>query len=111
MQCQSATQCTTGFKLNVGRDQLGAHALERHVQLEPAQTIFDIAASAIFYPFRYSDDEWTDLGALTVQQYPDPVGQLRNWAQAFVRANPTDTLALLKDHCTGVSTGTSYQSL
>lgn len=27
--------------------------------------VFDIAASAISYPFRYADDEWTDLGALT----------------------------------------------
>ena len=26
--------------------------------------MFDVAASAISYPFRYSDDEWTDLGAL-----------------------------------------------
>ncbi len=66
-----------------------------------AWPVFDIAASAIFYPFWYSDDEWTDLGALTVQQYPDPAGQLRDWAQAFVRANPTDTLALLKDLCAG----------
>lgn len=24
--------------------------------------VFDIAASAISYPFRYSDEEWTDLG-------------------------------------------------
>ena len=31
-----------------------------------AWPVFDIAASAIVYPFRYSDDEWTDLGALTV---------------------------------------------
>ena len=37
-----------------------------------AWPIFDIAASAIFYPFRYSDDDWIDLGALTQQQYPDP---------------------------------------
>ena len=29
-----------------------------------AWPVFDIAASAIFYPFRYSDDDWTDLGAL-----------------------------------------------
>jgi hypothetical protein len=29
-----------------------------------AWPVFDIAASAIFYPFRYSDDEWADLGAL-----------------------------------------------
>jgi transglutaminase-like putative cysteine protease len=39
--------------------------------------VFDIAASAISYPFRYSDDEWTDLGALTVVQYPDPGSQLQ----------------------------------
>ena len=31
-----------------------------------AWPVFDIAASAIFYPFRYSDDEWIDLGALTI---------------------------------------------
>ena len=42
--------------------------------------VFDIAASAISYPFRYSDDEWTDLGALTVEQYPDQAGRLRIWA-------------------------------
>ena len=28
--------------------------------------VFSIAASAITYPFRYSDDEWTDLGAFTI---------------------------------------------
>jgi hypothetical protein len=33
--------------------------------------VFDVAASAISYPFRYSDDEWTDFGALTAQ-YSDP---------------------------------------
>ena len=37
-----------------------------------AWPVFDIAASAIVYPFQYSGDEWTDLGALTIQQYPDP---------------------------------------
>ena len=46
-----------------------------------AWPVFNIAASAIFYPFRYSHDEWIDLGALTVQQYPDPAGQLRDWAR------------------------------
>ena len=58
------------------------------LQLDAAAwPVFDIAASAIVYPFRYSDDEWTDLGALTIQQYPDPAGRLRNWARAFVRGN------------------------
>src|SRR5271166_5281434 len=44
-----------------------------------AWPVFPVAASAISYPFRYSADEWTDLGALTVQQYPDPAGRLRDW--------------------------------
>lgn len=72
--------------------------------------VFDIAASAAQYPFRYSDDEWTDLAALAVQQHQDPTGQLHDWAQAFVRSNPTDTLALLKDVNAGVAAWISYQS-
>jgi Bacterial transglutaminase-like N-terminal region len=67
-----------------------------------AWPVFSIAASAIVYPFRYSDDEWTDLGALTRQQYPDPTGRLRDWARAFVRGQSTDTLSLLKDLSAGV---------
>jgi hypothetical protein len=56
------------------------------LQLDAAAwPVFSIAASAIVYPFRYSDDEWTDLGALTRQQYPDPTGRLRDWARAFDR--------------------------
>ena len=74
-----------------------------------AWPVFGVAASAIFYPFRYSDDEWTDLGALTVQQYPDPRGRMRDWVRAFVGGNPTDTLALLKDLSAGVSGWISYQ--
>jgi transglutaminase-like putative cysteine protease len=81
------------------------------IQLNTAAwPVFDIAASAIFYPFRYSDDDWTDLGALTIQQYPDPAGRLRDWARAFVRGNPTDTLSLLKDLSAGVPKWICYQS-
>jgi len=72
--------------------------------------IFDVAASAIFYPFRYSDDEWIDLGALTIMQYPDTAGRLKVWARSFVGGNPTDTLALLKDLSIGVSEWIHYQS-
>jgi transglutaminase-like putative cysteine protease len=75
-----------------------------------AWPIFSIAASAIVYPFRYSDDEWTDLGALTRQQYPDPTGRLRDWARAFVRGPSTDTLSLLKDLSAGVTSWIRYQS-
>ena len=81
------------------------------VQLNAAAwPVFDIAATAISYPFRYSDDEWIDLGALANQQYSDPAGQLSGWARAFVRSNPTDTLALLKDLSAGVPAQISYQS-
>jgi hypothetical protein len=75
-----------------------------------AWPVFDIAGSAIFYPFRYSDDEWTDLGALATQQYPDGDGRLCNWARGFVRSNPTDTLSLLKDVCASVAERISYES-
>jgi transglutaminase-like putative cysteine protease len=87
--------------------------IESVVELEldaVAWPVFGVAASAICYPFRYADDEWIDLGALTIQQYPDPAGRLRVWARAFVRSNPTDTLSLLKDLGTGVSGWISYQS-
>jgi transglutaminase-like putative cysteine protease len=83
------------------------------VQLElsgSAWPIFDIAASAIVYPFRYSDDEWTDLGALTIQQFPDPAARLAKWARGFVRGDRTDTLSLLKDLSLGVSAWIDYQS-
>jgi transglutaminase-like putative cysteine protease len=72
--------------------------------------VFDIAASAIVYPFQYSSDESIDLGALAIQQYPDLSGRLRDWSRAFVRGNSTDTLSLLKDLCAGVSKWISYQS-
>jgi transglutaminase-like putative cysteine protease len=75
-----------------------------------AWPIFDVAASAIFYPFQYTDDERTDLGALMLQQYADPTGRLRDWAWAFVRGAQTDTLALLKDLSVGVSAWINYQS-
>jgi transglutaminase-like putative cysteine protease len=81
------------------------------LQLDAAAwPVFSIAASAIVYPFRYSDDEWTDLGALTRQQYPDPTGRLRDWALAFVRGQSTDTLSLLKDLSAGVTGWIRYQS-
>ena len=72
--------------------------------------VFDIAFSAASYPFRYSDDDWTDLGALTAPRYADPTGRLPAWARAFVRGDPTDTLALLKDLCQGVTAWIGYQS-
>lgn len=87
--------------------------IESAVQLQlggDAWPVFDLAASAIHYPFRYSDDEWTDLGALARQQYDDSKGRLKKWAMGFVRSDPTDTLALLKDMSVGVAERIRYQS-
>ena len=75
-----------------------------------AWPVFAIAGSALTFPFRYSDEEWTDLGALTARQYADPSQQLQRWAQGFVARDATDTLSLLKDISVGVSSSISYQS-
>lgn len=75
-----------------------------------AWPVFDIAASAIDYPFSYTEAERIDLGALAVPQYADPDRRLRDWAEGYVRARPTDTLSLLKDLCIGVAERVRYQS-
>jgi len=63
---------------------------------------------AVAGPFR--PEERTDLGALLSLQYPDSMGRLSSWAAGFVRGNPTDTLALLKDLNAGISATASYQA-
>jgi transglutaminase-like putative cysteine protease len=75
-----------------------------------AWPVFPIAASAITYPFTYSLEERTDLGALLSPQYPDFMGRLSAWTASFVRSNPTDTLALLKDLNAGISATAAYQA-
>ncbi|MFC4671857.1 transglutaminase N-terminal domain-containing protein [Seohaeicola nanhaiensis] len=76
----------------------------------PVWPVFPIAAEAISYPFRYSDEDITDLGALTLAQYADDAGRLRDWAKGFVMSRPTDTLSLLKDLSNGVAARIAYQS-
>jgi len=86
--------------------------IESRVTLDLANEawpVFPIAARAVNYPFSYSPDEQMDLGALISLQYPDSSGRLSSWAAGFVRGNPTDTLALLKDLNAGVSATVSYQ--
>jgi transglutaminase-like putative cysteine protease len=72
--------------------------------------VFDIAASALRYPFFYSSDETADLGPLAQPQYFDPVGRLAEWAAGFVRGSETDTLALLKDLVAGTAAQIRYQN-
>lgn len=87
--------------------------IESRASLEitaPAWPVFAISASAIEYPFLYSPDEWTDLGALTTPQYADPDDRFARWVESFIMGRPTDTLSLLKDISNGVFTQISYQS-
>jgi transglutaminase-like putative cysteine protease len=74
-----------------------------------AYPVFDIAASALSFPFRYGDDEWTDLGAFSMRHFTDGDG-LRAWAQGFVAATPTDTLSLLKDLNIGTCNAVAYEA-
>jgi transglutaminase-like putative cysteine protease len=76
----------------------------------PVWPVFPIAASAATYPFLYSPDDWTDLGALATPQYADDSGRLSNWVEGFVMGRPTDTLSLLKDISNGVTAQVSYQN-
>ena len=71
--------------------------------------VFDIAASAIDYPFLLSEDEMLDLGALRLQTYLDSDGRLRDWAQGFITGTSTNTLALLKDLSAGVAARITYE--
>jgi len=71
--------------------------------------VFDIAASAASYPFLLTEDDMADLGTLRLQSYLDSNGELRKWAEGFVAANRTDTLALLKDICAGVAARVTYE--
>lgn len=73
-----------------------------------AWPVFRIEPHAHAYPFLYSDDERTDLGAfLLPEQASSPVGA---WARSFIHSRPTDTLALLKDLNAGVLTAAAYRS-
>jgi transglutaminase-like putative cysteine protease len=71
--------------------------------------IFNIAATALNFPFFYSNDERADLGTLAVQQYLDPMGRLQKWARSFVRGTVPDTLELLKAISHGVAEALQYE--
>jgi transglutaminase-like putative cysteine protease len=70
----------------------------------------EIAPEAASYPFVYSAGDRIDLGRMLECHYRDPSDRLGTWARAFVRGNPTDTLALLADLNAGVKSWISYQS-
>jgi transglutaminase-like putative cysteine protease len=87
--------------------------IESRVKLDhssEAWPIFDIAASAISYPFTYTEDERLDLGALLIPQYHDPERRLAMWARGFVLGDVTDTLSMLKDLNAEIPSWVCYES-
>ena len=74
-----------------------------------AYPVFSIAVEAHSYPFSYSEDDRTDLGALRLPSAaPDALG-IADWAKGFVASSPTDTLALLKDLNAGLLPAIVYR--
>jgi transglutaminase-like putative cysteine protease len=77
-------------------------------QTADAWPVFNIAPHAHNYPFRYSEQERSDLGGLLAPVHRDPGGRLATWARASVQSEPTDTLALLQDVNTASRNGIAY---
>jgi transglutaminase-like putative cysteine protease len=75
-----------------------------------AWPVLRIAPGAHSFPFAYSDEEVTNLGALLVPEHADPDGTLQAWARAFVLSTPTDTLSLLKDLNAGILGPVTYRT-
>ena len=83
---------------------------EVSVELYAAEwPVFRIAPEAHSYPFDYSADEKTDLGALRIPEDPRQDAPLRSWAQGFVYGRRTDTLSLLKDINAGILGAVAYR--
>lgn len=94
---------------DVKTDTLSIRSHTTAVLKAPDWPVFPIAASATSYPFLYSAEDWTDLGALSTPQYADDAGRLSNWVEQFVMRRPTDTLSLLKDVSNGITAQITYE--
>lgn len=95
---------------DVTTDTLSIRSHSTAILTAPDWPVFPITASATSYPFHYSAEDWTDLGALSAPQYQDDAGRLSNWVEQFVMRRPTDTLSLLKDVSNGITAQIVYQS-
>jgi len=77
----------------------------------PARDIAaEIAPLAQAWPFVYSADDRTDLGAQLLPQYADEADKLLGWARGFVAGNPTPTLGLLRDINASIQSGFAYRA-
>ncbi|ABQ70418.1 transglutaminase domain protein [Rhizorhabdus wittichii RW1] len=74
----------------------------------PAWPLFAIAVEAHRYPFPYDEDDRADLGALAGPASGE-ADSVAAFARGFVAAEPTDTLALLKDLNAGMLPRVAYR--
>lgn len=88
-------------------DELSITSLLEVEMTAAAWPVFPIETRAHAYPFRYTDDEILDLGALLGAAADPAVG---SWAQGFLASGPTDTLSLLKQLNAGVPAAVAYKS-
>lgn len=65
---------------------------------------------AYFYPFRYDDEEFTDLLQFVSPQYGDPNGELAAWALQFLDPDaPTSTFKILTGMTHGIRKAFTYR--
>ncbi len=65
---------------------------------------------AYFYPFRYGDEEFTDLVEFIRPQYGDPDGELSAWARNFLDGEgPTPTFKILAGMTHGIRAQFTYR--
>jgi hypothetical protein len=79
-------------------DHLVVESRARLETTAAAWPVFAISASAIEYPFLYSADEWTDLGALTVPQYGDPDGRFCPMGRELCHEAPNRHAVVAEGH-------------
>jgi transglutaminase-like putative cysteine protease len=73
-----------------------------------ARPVFPISPEGQMYPFVYSANDRGDLGRLLDRHYPDPRGQLEQWAKRFVTAAPMPTYNLLSNMNGAIRTEFKY---
>lgn len=87
--------------------------IESHVDLDllvPPWPIFNIASSAIRYPFAYDGRDLRDLGSMMALPPPNAFGDVETWARGFIASEQTDSLALLRDINYGIARNFVYEA-
>lgn len=57
---------------------------------------FPVAEFARSYPFVYPSEQWVDLISLIRPEYDSPTGEVRRWAEQFIKTAAGDTWEILR---------------